>query len=303
MSAAASPALEKAQRRNSSRHPINVPLDVILLRSGVPENLPGRCTDLSEGGVGGMIAGELSVGQQVAVELRIPKVGVPVRARALVRYQGELRCGFEFVGLPVEQRELIRYWTYQLRNPQLNANEDANARANERAGKTESAEASPTLTASLEPVSTPAPVAESGPKIKVRFRRVHFLLATVLLVAGLGWWQWQRSWKELEIGAQAASGEEAPVRVSSDTMEMRIVSKVDPVYPEEARQKGIQGLTVLDAVIAADGTVMKLRPVAGDQQLAQSAVEAVRSWKFEPYQSSGRAVAVETTIAVEFRLN
>jgi TonB family protein len=303
MSAAASPALEKAQRRNSSRHPINVPLDVILLRSGVPENLPGRCTDLSEGGVGGMIAGELSVGQQVAVELRIPKVGVPVRARALVRYQGELRCGFEFVGLPVEQRELIRYWTYQLRNPQLNANEDANAPANERAGKTESAEASPTLTAPIERVATLAPIAESGPKIKVRFRRVHFLLATILLVAGLGWWQWQRSWKELEIGAQAASGEEAPVRVSSDTMEMRIVSKVDPVYPEEARQKGIQGLTVLDAVIAADGTVMKLRPVAGDQQLAQSAVEAVRSWKFEPYQLSGRAVAVETTIAVEFRLN
>jgi TonB family protein len=307
MSAAASPALEKAQRRNSPRHPINVPLDVILLRSGVPENLPGRCTDLSEGGVGAMIAGELSVGQQVAVELRIPKVGVPVRARALVRYQGELRCGFEFVGLPVEQRELIRYWTYQLRNPQLNANEDANGReiqrANERAWKSESTEASQTVTASLEPVATLAPVAESGPKIKVRFRRFHFLLATILLVAGLGWWQWQRSWKELEIGAQAASGEEAPLRVSPDTMEMRIVSKVDPVYPEEARQKGIQGLTVLDAVIAADGTIMKLRPVAGDQQLAQSAVEAVRSWKFEPYQSSGRAVAVETTIAVEFRLN
>jgi TonB family protein len=299
MSAAASPALEKAQRRNSPRHPINVPLDVILLRSGVPENLPGRCTDLSEGGVGGMIAGELSVGQQVAVELRIPKVGVPVRARALVRYQGELRCGFEFVGLPVEQRELIRYWTYQLRNLQLNANEDAN----ERARKTEPAEAPQTVTASIEPVATLAHIAEYGPKIKVRFRRFHFLLATILLVAGLGWWQWQRSWKELEIGAQAANGEEAPVRVSSDTMEMRIVSKVDPVYPEEARQKGIQGLTVLDAVIAADGTVMKLRPVAGDQRLAQSAVEAVRSWKFEPYQSSGRPVAVETTIAVEFRLN
>ena len=86
-------------------------------------------------------------------------------------------------------------------------------------------------------------------------------------------------------------------------MEMRIVSKVDPVYPEEARQKGMQGLAVLDAVIAADGTVAKLRPIMGDDQLVKSAVEAVRTWKFEPYQSSGRAVAVETTIAVEFRLN
>ncbi len=86
-------------------------------------------------------------------------------------------------------------------------------------------------------------------------------------------------------------------------MEMRIVSKVDPVYPEEARQRGVQGLAVLDAVIAADGTVAKLRPVTGDEQLVKSAADAVRSWKFEPYQSSGRAVAVETTIAVDFRLN
>ncbi|MFZ3342578.1 MAG: TonB family protein [Terriglobales bacterium] len=289
MSAAASPALEKAQRRNSPRHPIDVPLDVILLRSGVPENLPGRCTDLSEGGVGGMIAGELSAGQQVAVELRIPKVGVPVRARALVRYQGELRCGFEFVGLPVEQREMIRYWAYRLRNPQFNAPEAEN-----------SEHAEPVIG---EPVAVFAALEKSKPTIKVRFRRFHLLLAALLLVVGLGWWQWQRSWKELEIGVQAASGEEAPVRVSPETMEMRIVSKVDPVYPESARQKGVQGLAVLDAVIAADGTVTKLRPVAGDEQLVKSATEAVRSWRFEPYQSSGRAVAVETTIAVEFRLN
>ena len=295
MSAAASPALEKSQRRNSSRHPLNVPLDVILLRSGVPENLPGRCTDLSEGGVGGMIAGELSAGQNVAVELRIPKVGVPVRARALVRYQGELCCGFEFVGLPVEQREMIRYWAYRLRNPQFNGNE-------------EEERIQPAETAPCEPVAAVVPVEKfepkiSGSKIKVRFRRSHLLLAAMLLLAGLGWWQWQRSWKELEIGAQAATGEEAPLRVSPETMEMRIVSKVDPIYPEGALQKRIQGLTLLDAVIASDGTVTKVRPVAGDEQLTQSAVEAVRSWKFEPYQSSGRAVAVETTIAVEFRLN
>ena len=122
-------------------------------------------------------------------------------------------------------------------------------------------------------------------------------------MAGLGWWQWQRSWKELEIGSVAAKEADAPLPVSSETMEMRIVSKVDPVYPEEARRAGKNGLALLDAVIGADGTVTRLRPLSGDDQLVKSAEEAVRSWKFEPYQSSGRAVAVETTIAVEFRLN
>jgi len=113
MSAARAPVLEKTRERVFPRHPINVTLDLIALRSGVPDNVPGRCTDISEAGVGAVVAGELASGLQVAVELRLPNVGVPVRARALVRYQSRLRCGFEFVGLSVEQREMIRYWIYR----------------------------------------------------------------------------------------------------------------------------------------------------------------------------------------------
>src|SRR5271163_4715416 len=113
MSAAPSMALDVTSRRAFPRHPINVALDVIALRSGVPENLPGRCTDISEAGVGAVVAGEMSAGQQVAVEVRLPNVGVPVRTRAVVRYQSGLRCGLEFVGLSVEQREMIRYWVYR----------------------------------------------------------------------------------------------------------------------------------------------------------------------------------------------
>jgi len=292
MSAAVAQALEQTQRRDFPRHPLSVPLDVIALRSGVPENLPGRCTDLSEGGVGGMVAGELSAGQQVAVELRLPNVGVPVRARALVRYQGHLRCGFEFVGLPVEQREMIRYWTYRLQNPQFMPQL-------EPPQKKEA-----TIAPAVEPVATDdVPVRNTAPRIVVHRRRFYFLLGAMLLMAGLGWWQWQRSWKELEAGSAAVRDSSAPMPVPSETMEMRIVSKVDPVYPEEARRAGKQGLAVLDAVIGEDGSVSRLRPVSGDDDLLKSAEEAVRSWKFEPYQASGRAVAVETTIAVEFRLN
>jgi protein TonB len=60
---------------------------------------------------------------------------------------------------------------------------------------------------------------------------------------------------------------------------------------------------VLDALIGEDGMVKKLSTLSGPSVLAQSAMEAVRSWKFDPYIASGRAVAVETTIAVDFRLN
>src|SRR5580704_8924101 len=112
MSAATAPALEKIQQRNSLRHSINVPVDLIALRFGVPENLPGRCTDISEVGVGAVVAGEMAAGQQVAIELRLPNIGAPMRACALVRYQSRLRCGLEFVGLSAEQRSMIRYWAH-----------------------------------------------------------------------------------------------------------------------------------------------------------------------------------------------
>jgi TonB family protein len=258
------------------------------LRSGVPENLPGRCTDISEAGVGAVVAGELAAGHQVAVELRLPNVGVPVRARALVRYQSRLRCGFEFVGLSVEQREMIRYWIYR------SSSQPVEFRDFNKDFKKEEIE-QPATTVALAEV----PV-KPGHRIRVGQSGFYALCVCMLALAGLGWWQWQRSWSDLEARAMVV---EPGLRVSPETMEKRIVTKVEPVYPEAARKAGIQGLVVLDAVIAPDGSVKRLRPVSGPDLLAQSATAAVQSWKFEPYLSSGNPVEVGTTIAVEFRLN
>jgi periplasmic protein TonB len=283
MSAAAAMALKPSEARRFSRQPISVPLDVIVLRSGVPENLPGRCLDLSEGGVGAMVAGELSVGQQVAVELRLPDVGVALRARARVRYQGKLRCGFEFAGLPREQHEMVHYWAHRIspHSIRIARREDAAAKLRARDD--------------LATVSASAFVS--------RFRAPLLLVgALVLLGAGVdGYWHWQHSWHELETDAYAA--QEVPLRVPAETMEKRIVSKIEPAYPEEARAAGRQGLAVLDAIIGENGAVEQVRAISGDALLVKAAADAVRQWRFDPYQFSGRAVRVETTIAVEFQLN
>jgi TonB family protein len=229
----------------------------------------------------------LATGQQVAVELRLPNVGVPVRARALVRYQSRLRCGLEFVGLTAEQREMVRYWVYRSASRSADSKDLKEAKNG-------------------EPSTTAAPMAAAelaaAPRRRVRIVRRGFygLIACTLALAGLGWWQWQRSWNDLEKRGPVA---ESRVRVSPETMEKRIVTKTEPIYPEAARAAGTAGLVVLDAVIAQDGSVERLRPVSGPDLLVQSAKEAVRSWRFEPYLSSGKAVEVETTIAVEFRLN
>ena len=291
MSAGRAPVLEETRERVFPRHPINVTLDLIALRSGVPDNLPGRCTDISEAGVGAVVAGELAAGLQVAVELRLPNVGVPVRARALVRYQSRLRCGFEFVGLSVEQREMIRYWIYR------SASEPVEFRDFTKDFKREEIDKP---AAAVAAVAIAQLSAKLGHRIRIGQGGFYALFACMLALSGMGWWQWQRSWNELEARATVA---ESGLRVSPETMEKRIVTKVEPVYPEAARKAGLQGLVVMDAVIAPDGTVKRLRSLSGPDLLAQSATAAVQSWKFEPYLSSGKPVEVETTIAIEFQLN
>src|SRR5260370_27449782 len=99
MSAARAPVLEETRERVFPRHPINVTLDLIALRSAVPDNVPGRSTDISEAGVGAVVAGELAAALQVAVELRLQHVRVPVRARALLPYHLRHRCGIEILTL------------------------------------------------------------------------------------------------------------------------------------------------------------------------------------------------------------
>ena len=292
MSAVPSTVFDETPQRLFPRTPINVPVDLIALRSGIPENLPGRCTDLSEAGVGAVVAGELAAGQPVAVELRLPNVGLPVRARALVRYQSRFRCGLEFVGLSAEQREMIRYWVYRSA-AQPEDSRDLKKEDLKKEEKAGAAKAKATVVAAQQTVAPRR-------RIRIGQRGLYLMIGCMLALAGLGWWQWQRSWNELETRAPVA---ESRLRVSPETMDKRIVTKVDPIYPEPARAAGTEGMVVLDAVIAPDGSVKSLRPVSGPDPLVQSATEAVRSWKFEPYLSSGKAVEVETTIAVEFRLN
>ena len=225
MSAAPSMARDETPRRVFPRHPINVPLDLIALRSGVPENLPGRCTDLSEAGVGAVVAGELAAGQQVAVELRLPNVGVPVRARALVRYQSRLHCGLEFVGLSVEQREMIRYWVYQ------SASQPVDSRDFKKEKKVADAKTE-------APVVAVASAAKPRRRIRIGRRGFYVLVACMLALAGLGWWQWQKSWNELE---KRAPARQSRLRVSPEAVERRIVTKVPFAASVRARPAELTG--------------------------------------------------------------
>jgi protein TonB len=75
-----------------------------------------------------------------------------------------------------------------------------------------------------------------------------------------------------------------------------------PVYPPDAKKAKIQGTVVLQAVVGKDGDVKNLRVLSGPQELQQSALDAVRQWKYRPYLLNGDPVEVETTVNIVYSL-
>lgn len=104
----------------------------------------------------------------------------------------------------------------------------------------------------------------------------------------------------LAAGAQDPSG---PVKLSPDDAAANIISKPAPVYPPEAKEKGIQGAVVLHAIIGKDGTIRHLSVISGPPELQASAIDAVKQWRYRPYLTPDDEPAeVETDITVNYVL-
>jgi TonB family protein len=196
--------------------------------------------------------------------------------------------------LPVEQQSIVRYWTRRQGEillspadvPLVDASgEDAVAVREEQA------------------VADPQQEPEAG-ELSRRFdlwRMARFAIPVALMAGALGWWQWERGWSELEEPAQEAMSQQQ-LQVAGDVMAQRIAYRVMPEYPEAARQAGLQGVVVLDTAVSAEGAVTAVKYLSGPEELSQAAMDAVRWWRYDPYVVGGQPKAVETTVAVEFRL-
>jgi TonB family protein len=81
-----------------------------------------------------------------------------------------------------------------------------------------------------------------------------------------------------------------------------LIKKVQPEYPQEARDKRIQGTVILAVYISEEGDVTETTLVSGHQLLVPAATEAVKQWKYKPYSVKGEPVAVKTQVNLSFRL-
>jgi len=292
MSAGTTPAfsLETAPKRRVPRYKLAVPLDLTVLRSGVPNNMPGRTLEIGEGGIGVVVASQLLLGESVRVEFLLPHMSTPVRATAVVRYQSQGCFGLQFLRLPGEQQSIIRYWTRREADISFVAQKHDAAQAGTSLG---------------EPTSLPD--FKSSEKSKRRFPTRHIVALAVPIIvvaATLGWWRWQQRWTELEARVPAKQSEVAKpqLTVPPEAMRRRIRHQVMPEYPQTARQAGVEGTVVLDAVVGADGAVTQMKVISGPPALSLAALDAVRWWRYEPYIVNGQPATIETTVAVDFRL-
>jgi len=99
---------------------------------------------------------------------------------------------------------------------------------------------------------------------------------------------------------QAAPG--GQVRVSAAVVAGMSLSKIDPVYPAEAKEKHVQGAVIMHATISKTGTMENLTVISGPEELRQSAIDAVSKWTYKPYLLNGQPMEVETSITVNYSL-
>jgi TonB family protein len=100
--------------------------------------------------------------------------------------------------------------------------------------------------------------------------------------------------------------QQSPSRISvaQEEMQAKLIkqSSPRPHYPQEAKDKNIQGVVKLQAIVGKDGSVKKLTVISGDPLLAKSSLATVQHWKYQPTLVDGKAVEVKTAIEISFTL-
>ncbi|UCD04678.1 MAG: TonB family protein [candidate division WOR-3 bacterium] len=82
------------------------------------------------------------------------------------------------------------------------------------------------------------------------------------------------------------------------------VVQAKPRYPDLVRRAGIEGRTVVKALVDIDGSIIEVQVLksSGNQMLDEAALTAARNWKFSPAKQRDKYVRVYVSIPINFKL-
>jgi TonB family protein len=89
---------------------------------------------------------------------------------------------------------------------------------------------------------------------------------------------------------------------SGDISATRLIHRVEPEYPADARDKHVQGAVTLDVQIGGNGAVRSVAVLEGNPVLGEAAIAAVRQWRYRPYSVDGHPVEMQTRVTIRFSL-
>lgn len=182
----------------------------------------------------------------------------------------------------------------------------------------------PTLTPLNEETELPPPTTTSGLRVSVTLQGYNQELATYAVRLQEGSRTFTDSVVSVPRGRRSVvgglDGEEAPYlflvvspaagppkaqRVGEGITPPRRLSGDAPTYTEEARKERIQGVVIVQTIIDENGGIEEAEVLKGlPMGLSEAAVEAIRTWKFEPaLDDNGNPVAVYYNMTVNFRLD
>ncbi|MGO9318782.1 MAG: TonB family protein [Terracidiphilus sp.] len=90
--------------------------------------------------------------------------------------------------------------------------------------------------------------------------------------------------------------------ISSGVAQGLLIQAPPPIYPPDAKAAGVSGMVELQIIISKTGSVDVHRVVSGNAMLQQAAIDAVKTWRYQPYMLDGKPVEVETMVNVAFTL-
>jgi TonB family protein len=88
-----------------------------------------------------------------------------------------------------------------------------------------------------------------------------------------------------------------------DVQPAELISRMDPVYPQEAKRRNISGTVEVHFKIDVHGQVREATAVRGEPALVPAALEAVKQSRYKPARLDGLATEVEGKTFVNFRPN